>query len=489
MLAVLCVLMLAGLFHFRSSERRNVLLTAFFLALGLSGLWSADKLSELGMTHGGGVLHEIAIIALGMVIIRLFGLSFFRLIIPVARVDAPRILEDIVVFVGYVVWGLFRMRQAGVEISSLVTTSAIITAVAAFSMQDTLGNILSGVALQLDDSLELGQWVKAGDVSGKVLQIGWRSTMIETRNGETIVIPNAWLMKNSFQIIGKRFRGNGLQWRRWVWFELSWDLPPARVIEVMQTAARDAGIATMATEPAPQAVLMELKNGLARYALRYWLTDFARDDPTDSQVRAHVMIALLRNNLPLAADSHNLWMTKDNEKTAQMRHDQALGQRIEAIRQVSLFADFSDDELHQLADHLIYAPFEAGDIVSRQGAVAHWLYILTQGEVDIWHDYDKADRQLLGHLSACSFFGEMGLMTGAPRSATVVATTYVECFRLDRHAFETIITARPGMADTISKILAQRLADNKLHWPQDTGASSPAPSELLARIKHFFGLD
>ncbi|MBV8658237.1 MAG: mechanosensitive ion channel, partial [Burkholderiales bacterium] len=398
-LALLCVLMLVALFQFRPSERRNVLLTVVFFAIGLGGLWLAGKLSELGIEHGGSILREVALVSLGMIVIRLWGLSLFRLILPAASLDLPRILEDLVVFVGYVVWGMIRLRQAGVEIGSLVTTSAVITAVAAFSMQDTLGNILSGVALQLDDSLELGQWVKASDVSGKVLQIGWRSTLIETRNGETIVIPNAWLMKNSFQIIGKRFHGHGLQWRRWVWFELSWDLPPAKVIEVLQVAARDAGIATVAVEPAPQAVLMEVKNGIARYALRYWLTDFARDDPTDSQVRAHVMIALMRNNLPLAADSHNIWMTKDNEKTALARHEHALGQRIEAIKQVSLFADFKEEELHQLADRLVFAPFEAGDIVSRQGAVAHWLYILTQGEVDIWHDYDKTERQLLGHLS------------------------------------------------------------------------------------------
>ncbi|MBV8467825.1 MAG: mechanosensitive ion channel, partial [Burkholderiales bacterium] len=461
--AITCAVLLLALFQFRPAERRNVVMTLVFFALGGIGLWLGLTASRLGMTQGGQLMEEVSTIALGAIVIRLFGLAIFRLLLPIGRLETPRILEDILVIVAYVAWGMARLHAHGLGISSLVTTSAVITAVAAFSMQDTLGNILSGVALQLDDSLELGQWVKLTDVSGKVLQIGWRSTLIMTRNGETIVVPNAWLMKNSFQIIGKRGIDGNLQWRRWVWFELSWDHPPARAVEVMQNAVRDANIATVCTDPAPQAVLMDLKNGVARYALRYWLNDFARDDPTDSQVRAHVMIALMRNNLPLCADSHNLWMTKDNEKTAATRHEHELERRLLALRDVALFKGFTEEELRQLADKLIFAPFEKGDIVSRQGAVAHWLYILAVGDVEVWHDYDTANRELYGRLSAGSFFGEMGLMTGAPRTATVVATSYVECWRLDSASFEAIITARPELADTISTILAQRLAENQSH--------------------------
>jgi small-conductance mechanosensitive channel/CRP-like cAMP-binding protein len=424
-----------------------------------------------------------------MVVIRLVGLVFFRLLLSSLRLEPPRILEDVIVFVGYLAWGMVRLRYGGVELSSLVTTSAVITAVAAFSMQDTLGNILSGIALQLDDSLDLGQWVKLGDISGKVRQIGWRSTLIETPNGETVVVPNGWLMKNSFQIIGKRFNGSGQVWRRWVWFELSWDHPPATVIERMQLAMQQSAIDGVATEPAPQAVLMETRDGIARYALRYWLTDFARDDPTDSAVRAHVITALLRHGMPLAANTHNVLMTKENDKAVTQRQEQELARRMAALKGVSLFAEVTDKELRQLASHLRFAPFEAGDLISRQGAVANWLYILAEGEVEIWQDYDSAHPRMLGSLSSGSFFGEMGLMTGAPRTATVVATRYTECYRLDRPGFEAILTARPALAETISSVLAARLAENQRRSQDQDAPAAPQQHEVLERIRRFFRLD
>ncbi|WP_269533078.1 mechanosensitive ion channel family protein [Chitinimonas sp. BJYL2] len=486
---LVCGILLFALYRYRPAERRNVALTILFLIGGLIGLSLGHLAEAHGMKQAAGILVELFTIILGLVVIRLFGLALFRLGLAALRIEPPRILEDVLVMVAYLVWGLVRLRYAGLDLSQLVTTSAVITAVLAFAMQDTLGNILSGIALQLDDSLELGQWVKLPDVSGKVLQIGWRSTLIETRNGETVVVPNAWLMKNSFQLVGKRFNGHPLVWRRWVWLEVSWDHPPARVLELMHMAIRDAHIDGVASEPPPHAVLMEMRDGIGRYALRYWLTDFLADDGTDSQVRAHLVAAMVRNGIPMAAPSHNVLMTKDNDKTAAQRQEVDLERRLTALAGVPLFADFTDEERRHLAVQLRFAPFECGDVISREGAVAHWLYILTVGEVDVWHDYDTPTADLLGHLKAGSFFGEMGLMLGAPRTATVVAASYVECYRLDRAGFEAILTARPSLADTLSRILAERMAENHLHSRDKLSTpASPPQAEVLERIRRFFGL-
>ncbi|HEY9103194.1 mechanosensitive ion channel family protein [Chitinimonas sp.] len=487
-LLIICCALLLALHRYRPTERRNVMLTLLFLVLGALGLWLGALARSAGLPEAGAILREVFTILLGLVIIRLFGLALFRLLLVAVRVEPPRILEDVVVMLAYLGWGLVRLRYAGLDLSQLVTTSAVITAVLAFAMQDTLGNILSGIALQLDDSLDLGQWVKLPDVSGKVLQIGWRSTLIETRNGETVVVPNAWLMKNDFQIIGKRFAGGPVQWRRWIWLDVAWEHPPSKVMELMQAAVREARITGVAQEPAPQAVLMEAHNGVARYALRYWLTDIAADDPTDSQVRAHLITALVRAGVPLASSSHNVLMTKDNDKTAAQRQEQDIGRRLTALASVPLFADFTEEERRRLAEQLSFAPFETGDVISREGAVAHWLYILTVGEVDIWHGYDTTSPQRVGRLKASGFFGEMGLMTGAPRSATVVAASYVECYRLDRTGFEAILTARPTLADTLSKVLAERLAENRIHASTAAAPVAPPQAELLERIRRFFGI-
>ena len=111
--------------------------------------------------------------------------------LPLVGSQPPRIAEDLTIVAVYVVYGFAQLRGAGLDLSSLVTTSAILTAVVAFAMQDTLGNVLAGVAVQLDNSVRIGDWIRLDTVSGRVRDIRWRSTLIETRNWETVVVPNS----------------------------------------------------------------------------------------------------------------------------------------------------------------------------------------------------------------------------------------------------------------------------------------------------------
>src|SRR5690606_10443581 len=111
-------------------------------------------------------------------------------------------------------------------------TSAVLTAVIGLSLQDTLGNLLGGLALQLDSSIQVGDWVKLGDVSGRVSEIRWRYTAIETRNWETVVVPNSIVMRSQVTVLGRR-RGSPLQWRRWVHFQVDFRTPPNDVIHII----------------------------------------------------------------------------------------------------------------------------------------------------------------------------------------------------------------------------------------------------------------
>jgi small-conductance mechanosensitive channel len=125
---------------------------------------------------------EVFVIGAGIAVIRLWGLLVFRIVLPRIKLTLPRITEDIFVIIAYIAWFLVRLRYAGLDLGSILATSAVITAVIAFAMQDTLGNILGGLALQLDNSIEVGDWIKVDDIAGKVVDIRWRSTLVETRN-------------------------------------------------------------------------------------------------------------------------------------------------------------------------------------------------------------------------------------------------------------------------------------------------------------------
>lgn len=481
------------LLHFHREDRKSVLNTLAFFFACLFVQFVSSLIHALQFAAAAAALHEAGLIGAGIAVIRLWGLLVFRIVLPLVRVTPPRIAEDIFVIIGYIAWGLVRLRYAGLDLGSIVATSAMITAVVAFAMQDTLGNILGGLALQLDNSIEIGDWIKVDDISGRVVDIRWRSTLVETRNWETVVFPNSQLMKNKFLVLGRR-TDQPVQWRRWVWFNVNLKTTPTRVINAVENAVQQAEINNVAKHPAPSCVLMEIDKGCARYALRYWLTDLAVDDPTDGAVRWHIYTALERAGIKLAVEEQNVHYIKDNEKHEEAMHQRELALRVRTLRRVELFAQLTEDELRKLAERLRYAPFAKGNTIAKQGTPAqHWLFIIINGDAEVFLEAANGEKRSLNVLTKGDFFGEMSLMTGSPRAATVVAKTDVECYRLDKDAFEEVLLARPAIADEVAHVLVarraqldsalQNLDEETLHREIDHRRN-----EVLATVRRFFGL-
>jgi CRP-like cAMP-binding protein len=138
----------------------------------------------------------------------------------------------------------------------------------------------------------------------------------------------------------------------------------------------------------------------------------------------------------------------------------------------------------------VYAPFVAGDTITRQGAVAHWLYLVISGEAEVWYE-DGGVRTPVSTLGAGSVFGEMGMLTGEPRRATVTARTDVVCYRLDKAGFESIIKGRPDVAQSMSKVLMARETElESLRAAAALGHREPRhEGEILEKIRRFFGLE
>ncbi len=468
----------------RASTRNALVLLGFCALAG-----AADTLiGSMGGRGFAGILADAATVLVGVVLIRMVGILLFRVVLPAVRLRPARIVEDLVTTGLMFAWGLVWLRLAGVDLGSLITTSAVITGVVAFSMQETLGNILGGVVLQLDQSIRVGDWVKVDETSGRVVEIRWRYTAVETRNRETVVIPNGWLVKNRFVLIGSRSDASPL-WRRWVHFDVSIDCAPLKVCDILVKAIADADIPHVAREPAPTAVLMTIGDGFGHYALRYFLDDPVPDDPTDSLVRAHAVAALIRGGMSIAVPREERVLIKDNEAHRAAQHAKELARRKAALAGVDLFAPLSGDERAALAEHLVYAPFVKGDIVTRQGSVAHWLYLVVGGEADVLLEANGESARI-ATLAPGSVFGEMGLMTGEPRRATVAARSDLECYRLDKAGFEAILRSRPDIAGEISRILAARQTElsGRLEAAGAAARRPPRDADILAKIRNFFGL-
>jgi small-conductance mechanosensitive channel/CRP-like cAMP-binding protein len=488
---VITIVLSFVLFHFIKEERRSVINTLKFFFVCFLGQFAGGLIYALEFSGLGDVLFEASVIGSGIALIRLWGLLIFRIILPRLRMTPPRIAEDIFVIIAYIGWGMVRLRYAGLDLGSILATSAMITAVVAFAMQDTLGNILGGLALQLDNSIQIGDWIKVDDIAGRVVDIRWRSTLVETRNWETVVFPNSQLMKNKFLVLGRR-SDQPVQWRRWIWFVVSLDVTPTKVVSTVENAILQAEINNVAKLPAPNCVLMEIDKGYARYALRYWLTDLAADDSTDGALRWHVYAALKRAGIKLA--EQDVQYVREKEKHDVEAQQGELLRRVKTLKRVELFKQMTDEELHKLATRLKYAPFAKGNLITKQGETGkHWLFVIINGETEVYLEMPNGDKRSLNVLAKGDFFGEMSLMTGAPRVASVMAKTDVECYRLDKKAVEEIMLERPSIAEEISHILVERRAqlDSAM---QNMGEKSSHKeihqqhNEVLATVKRFFGL-
>jgi small-conductance mechanosensitive channel/CRP-like cAMP-binding protein len=472
--------------------RRTALLFVPYSLLGLlaifgerigSGLWlsvvniAADFLAILlGINLAAALLFDVALKAL--------------------RLRAPEILHDLLVGATYVVALVWLMHRSGVNLASIVATSAVATAVIGLSLQSTLGSIIGGLALQVDDSLGEGDWIELENkTQGQVKKVRWRHTVLETRDWDTLLVPNSQLLNQTIKVLGKR-DGQPLQRRMWVHFNVDYRTAPREVIRVVDQAL-SAPVTGVAKEPAPSTICLDLaqehNQSSARYATRYWLTDIARDDPTSSAVRERIHAALRRAQIPLAIPAAALFVSNEDGARLERKQRQASVRVREGLMSIELFRGLAESEIDALGKSVKVAPFAAGELVTRQDAKANWLYVLTQGQVEIRVNTPDGDTKRVHMLSAPDFFGEMALVTGGRREASVVALTDIECLRVDRAAFGSLLERRPELAQEVAEILAERrvaleAARENLDAESRNLRVQGERHRILSAVQEFFGL-
>ena len=297
------------------------------------------------------------------------------------------------------------------------------------------------------------------------------------------MVPNSWLMKNRFTVL-RGAADTPFAWRRAVQFNVEPGADPEKVIWALEHAVLDAEIPYVLTDPLPSAILSDVASGYCRYTLRYWLGDPRYDDPGDSSVRVHALAALARAGFQPGVPQEEHLMIKENDSWRAAAGQRDFDRRLEAIRRTDLFAKLSPEEQHMLAEHLVHAPFAAGDIITRQGAVAHWLYLIIRGEAKVLVDGPDG-RLAVATLRDGAIFGEMGMLTGEARSATVLAGTAVDCYRLDKGGFAQVLQHRPEIAKEMSAIVEARNAERSVLLAQ-AGQPVGSRGDLLGRILNFF---
>jgi signal-transduction protein with cAMP-binding, CBS, and nucleotidyltransferase domain len=267
-------------------------------------------------------------------------------------------------------------------------------------------------------------------------------------------------------------------------------VPPARVIAIVDDEMRELSIPNVARTPAPSCVLKGFDEGNLRYNLRYFLTDILEDDITDSMVRVHLFASLQRAGIRVAEPQRTVHAVQRDEAHAETVRRRELTRRLQALASVPPFANLSEDDKADIAERLQYAPFARGDVITKQGNKAHWLYILAFGEAEVLYEPPGGASHVIGMLNAGQFFGEMALLTGDARAATVVAKTDVECYRLDRASFQELLVGKAQIAEEIKRVMGGRRGDLDSARQAFAVAGPVAEAEVrfVSKIRRFFGM-
>ena len=475
----------------RPIERYHMRAAGTFVAghLIASGIEAAQMVTG----YDANVAGICALAFEAFAIVTLVTTAAFRALLPRIGVALPRILIDLITAVGTVVALIVIGRRAGFSVAGLITTSAVLTAVIGFSLQDTLGNVMGGLSVQLDKSIRVGDWVSlgAGGPAGQVVEIRWRYTALQTRSGDTVIVPNGTLVKSQVTIVGRRI-GAPLMTRRQVDFFVDFRTPPTEVIAAVERALRADPVPRMAREPAAQALFIGVRDSYAQYGVRYWLEDLSVDDPTDSAVRIRIWFALRRAGIPLSIPASSVFLTPETPERAERKAHDELARREEALASVDLFRGLPDATRRGLANNLVYMPFAVGEAITREGDRDDGLYMLVTGEA-IVRIGAGAEQRDVARLGPGQFFGEMSLMTGEARTASVVAATDVVCYRADKPAFQQVLDETPALADTVAEVLAtRRMALEAVRDERDEQKRTrmeKTKQALLGKIRSFFGLD
>jgi small-conductance mechanosensitive channel/CRP-like cAMP-binding protein len=410
------------------------------------------------LPHEGGSpdwVQVTALFCLLVVIARGLALLFTQTKLAERYVPpVPRIFQDLVQAVLYVIVLLLTMRAAGADPGSLLTTGAIFTAVIGFALQDTLGNMFAGLSIQIQKPFEKGDWIeyeRDGRQAGRVLEIGWRTTRLLTLDDVEIVVPNGEIAKASV----RNYTKPTVVSRRNIVFGTSYADPPEKVASVALEALADVPL--VLKSPEPSVVVTDFGESAVVYTLRYYTDDYHRAIVTDGIVRKRLWYAFRRAGVTIPFPQRDVHLfTHDAAERESLRQD-ALAARRRALGHVPLFDVLSEEARDELAARSQTRLYASGETVVRQGEMGDELFVVVSGEVAVILEQERdASLVEVARLGAGKFFGEMSLLTGEARAATVRVVREAELVVVGSSAIRALLDRNPELAEKLSAVLAER---------------------------------
>jgi small-conductance mechanosensitive channel len=466
--AVYLLVWLGFRFVWRKSETRpGISLQGFALALGA---WIAGMVfypEEIWPGHIGA-----ALIFCGSV----FGWVLFDRAVSVGWLEKRRsvampiilrqlggVLVVLIAVASILKWGY------GMELTGLIATSGIAAVIVGFAMQDLLANVIAGFSIHMTRAYQVGDWLLLGE-NGKraeVREINWRSTRLIDNDNISYELPNSEVVKNRIVNLNHPGQEHGVRLR----VGLDYDTPPALAKEVFLKAAKSAQ--GVLETPAPVVFTQDFGDSAITYELRFWMRHARLYNITCDEIRTALWYELGRRESFVSA----------RENAARI------------LRGGSALSCLTEEEAAGLVSKGRFQVFGAKEALVTRGELGASMFVILDGGVEVIGKTAEGPRVIMAKLSAGDCFGEMSLVTGEPRNATVRAVADVMVLEVRKGDLSPLLEENPELAERLGELLEARRKSwsESLHHAEEAAAPDRSPSStqrsLVHRIRDFFAQD
>lgn len=472
----------------------------FFVVLTLFGNVSSHFFVKL-TSHNFYIVYnyvvQVAMVLSGMFLInRIMNIAVWDgLVSRMLGTSVPRLIKDLfatlflIIGVTIIIGAVFKQPVTGI-----VVTSSTIGIVLGFALRSLILDVFTGIAINVDGSYKIGDWIHLHarnevEYIGCIIEMNWRTIRLKTTANNIIVVPNSVM---GLSVVTNFSEPESLS-RFELHFELDFSVPSERAMRILLASMHGAiGYEGIEAEPEPTVKISAVTEKGVDYMVRYWIYP-AKTSPSRAR---HVVISSVLQNLrtagiSLAYPKQDIFHASMPARDLDVRVKE---DTVKILASVDLFRFVPPAALDMLAEHVKTVTFHAPEKVVVMGTEGDAMYVIVEGFLDVYI-YSEAEKKdvRIGTLSASEFFGEMALLTGKPRSATVIAATEVVAYEITREAMMPLVNTYPEILETISRVTAERQLRERyflenMHEKEVTKETQNLTDEILTGIMNFFGL-
>lgn len=393
--------------------------------------------------------------------------------------EIPSFLRDAVQLVVYLIVGIISLRLVfKIDLAAVLTTTTVLTATIAFAMQSTLTNALSGFSIQTDQLLGQKNWiaVKEKNLFGKIINVGFRYTTLRNLDNTLDMVPNSVIMQNVVT-----YHGSSASDEKPVLCldaMLDYSTPPDHAKELLLKVLLDEP--EVLPVPAPIVRLFSLNDSGITYQLKFAISDPARKIPVRDAVYTKMWYAVNREGSSFPFP-HRQVISSEAKSPFKFPRERVAAE----LRKSELFGMLDNTTIESLAESALVRVFGPGEIVVRQGDGGSSLFIVLKGALEV-----SVAGTTVGSIREESFFGEMSLLTGEPRRATVRASREVWLAEVTKELMEPLLRSNPAILEMLSAILAdrERRTSASVSEEREQIAEVSRREDYLLKLKQFFRL-